>query len=130
MQPASIQSGTKWHGCIIKSVKIEGARKNLQLIHSHFSCNFSPFSAMGYLELIFLRFQGFISYIKHFCILSSCRDIVKNAKVQILKPSRKFLRSPSKYVYKYMGFHRNSIPDICNLTCVITLKRKIADVCL
>ena len=62
---------------------IEGVRKNLRLVPGHFSPTSGPASAMGYLERKLLRFQGLIWCINHFCILSSCRDIVKNAKVPI-----------------------------------------------
>ena len=62
---------------------LEGVPKNLRLVPGHFSPPSGPPSAMGYLELKLLRFQGLIWYINHFCILSSCRDIVKNAKVPI-----------------------------------------------
>ena len=54
-----------------------------RLIPDRFLPTSGAASAMGYLERKLLRFQGLIWCINHFCILSSCRDIVKNAKVPI-----------------------------------------------
>ena len=64
-------------------VNLEGVHKNLRLVPGHFSPTSGPASAMDYLERKLLRFQGLIWCINHFCILSSCREIVKNAKVPI-----------------------------------------------
>ena len=65
------------------SVYLETVQANLRLIPDRFLPTSGPASAMGYLEHKLLRFQELIWCINHFCILSSCRDIVKNAKVPI-----------------------------------------------
>ena len=64
---------------------IEGDNENLRQLPDHFSPTSGPAGLMKYLELIFLRFQGLICRISHFCILLSCGDIVRNVKYEIFR---------------------------------------------
>ena len=54
---------------------LEGGALNLRLVPGRFSPTSDPAGSMGYLELIFLRFQGLIWCINHFCILLGSGDI-------------------------------------------------------
>ena len=53
------------------------------MINGDFPPTSGPVGAMGYLELIFLRFQGLIWHIWGFCIFLGSGDIRKNVKVLI-----------------------------------------------
>ena len=64
---------------------LEGDNENLRQLPDHFSPTSGPAGLMGYLELIFLSFQGLICRISHFCILLSCGDIVRNVKYEIFR---------------------------------------------
>ena len=69
------------------TIIIETVQANLRLIPDRFSPTSCPARAMVYLERKLLRFQGLIWCINHFCILSSCRDIVKMQKFRFLEIS-------------------------------------------
>ena len=60
---------------LIFKVDVEGGALNLRLVPGRFSPTSGPTGSMGYLELIFLRFQGLIWCINHFCILLGSGDI-------------------------------------------------------
>ena len=51
------------------------------MINGDFPPTSGPVGAMGYLELIFLRFQGLIWHILGFCILLGSGDVRKNVKI-------------------------------------------------
>ena len=53
---------------------------NLRLVPGRFSPTSGPVGAIGYQELIFLRFQGLIWHIWGFCIFPGSGDIRKNVK--------------------------------------------------